>query len=100
MHCRSGKTHKAALCSPSILNPAPLCVCCFAAVCCHQKAGIVSSDILVTVSQGYAAEITGTPQDGRVDMLLAQRAPRLRGIVNGIDVTEWDPATDKHLVAT
>jgi starch synthase len=57
----------------------------------------VTSDILVTVSQGYAAEITGTPQDGRVDMLLAQRAPRLRGIVNGIDVTEWDPATDIHL---
>lgn len=51
------------------------------------------------MSQGYAAEITGTPQDGRVDMLLAQRAPRLRGIVNGIDVTEWDPATDTHLAA-
>lgn len=77
--------------------------------CCHPllllvlcssvplQAGIVTSDILVTVSQGYAAEITGSPQDGRVDMLLAQRAPRLRGIVNGIDVTEWDPATDIHL---
>eukprot|EP00879_Flechtneria_rotunda_P003147 GHRR01003369.1.p1 GENE.GHRR01003369.1~~GHRR01003369.1.p1 ORF type:complete len:888 (+),score=331.14 GHRR01003369.1:111-2774(+) len=63
------------------------------------KAGIVTSDILVTVSQGYAAEITGMPQDNRVDMLLAQRAPRLRGIVNGIDTIEWDPATDKYLVA-
>jgi starch synthase len=63
------------------------------------QAGLVTSDILVTVSQGYAAEITGTPQDGRVDMLLAQRAPRLRGIVNGIDVEEWDPATDPHLAA-
>lgn len=71
-----------------------------AAVLCYtvqNQAGIVTSDILVTVSQGYAAEITGSPQDGRVDMLLAQRAPRLRGIVNGIDVTEWDPATDIHL---
>lgn len=63
------------------------------------QAGLVTSDILVTVSQGYAAEITGTPQDGRVDMLLAQRAPRLRGIVNGIDIEEWDPATDPHLAA-
>lgn len=63
------------------------------------QAGLVTSDILVTVSQGYAAEITGTPQDGHVDMLLAQRAPRLRGIVNGIDIEEWDPATDPHLAA-
>jgi starch synthase len=67
--------------------------------CCLQ-AGIVTSDLLLTVSQGYAAEITGMPQDARVDMLLAQRANKLRGIVNGIDITEWDPETDKHLVAT
>jgi starch synthase len=81
-------------CSPVLfIQPVLL----FAASCC--QAGIVTSDILVTVSQGYAAEITGTPQDGRVDMLLAQRAARLRGIVNGIDITEWDPATDKHLAA-
>jgi starch synthase len=64
------------------------------------QAGIVTSDLLLTVSQGYAAEITGMPQDARVDMLLAQRANKLRGIVNGIDVNEWDPETDKHLVAT
>lgn len=64
-----------------------------------MQSGIVTSDLLLTVSQGYAAEITGRPQDARVDMLLAQRAPRLRGIVNGIDITEWDPATDKHLAA-
>jgi starch synthase len=71
--------------------------CAVCAVC--VQAGLVTSDVLVTVSQGYAAEITGMPQDQRVDMLLAQRAPRLRGIVNGIDIDEWDPATDKHLVA-
>eukprot|EP00882_Tetradesmus_deserticola_P018042 GHRQ01019359.1.p1 GENE.GHRQ01019359.1~~GHRQ01019359.1.p1 ORF type:complete len:366 (+),score=150.20 GHRQ01019359.1:917-2014(+) len=64
------------------------------------KAGIVTSDLLLTVSQGYAAEITGMPQDARVDMLLAQRANKLRGIVNGIDINEWDPETDKHLAAT
>lgn len=63
------------------------------------QSGIVTSDLLLTVSQGYAAEITGTPQGDRVDMLLAQRAPKLRGIVNGIDIVEWDPATDKHLAA-
>eukprot|EP00878_Enallax_costatus_P019509 GHUV01020582.1.p1 GENE.GHUV01020582.1~~GHUV01020582.1.p1 ORF type:complete len:664 (+),score=179.93 GHUV01020582.1:243-2234(+) len=63
------------------------------------KSGIVTSDLLITVSQGYAAEITGKPQDARVDRLLAQRAPKLRGIVNGIDVVDWDPASDKHLAA-
>lgn len=64
-----------------------------------MQSGIVTSDLLLTVSQGYAAEITGHPQDARVDMLLAQRVSKLRGIVNGIDITEWDPATDKHLAA-
>lgn len=78
----------------SCCHPLLLLVLCFTV---PLQAGIVTSDILVTVSQGYAAEITGSPQDGRVDMLLAQRAPRLRGIVNGIDITEWDPATDIHL---
>jgi starch synthase len=65
-----------------------------------RQAGIVTSDVLITVSQGYAAEITGQRQDNRIDVLLAQRAPQLRGIVNGVDVDEWDPATDKHLEAT
>lgn len=59
----------------------------------------MTSDLLVTVSQGYAAEITGMPQASRVDTLLAQRANKLRGIVNGIDISDWDPSTDKHLVA-
>lgn len=31
--------------------------------------------------------------------LLSQRAPVLNGIVNGIDVDEWNPATDPHLPA-
>lgn len=67
--------------------------------CLVMQSGIVTSDLLITVSQGYAAEIINKRQEARVDMLLAKRAPKLRGIVNGIDVSEWDPATDKHLAA-
>ncbi len=46
---------------------------------------MVTSDMLVTVSVGYAAEIL-TPDKGMgLHSLLQQRAGGLRGIVNGID---------------
>jgi len=63
------------------------------------KGGIVYSDILTTVSRKYAEEIQ-TPEYGeRLDSVLRGRAADLRGILNGVDYTKWDPATDGNLAA-
>jgi starch synthase len=64
-----------------------------------MKGGLVFADALTTVSPTYAKEIL-TPQGGQsLDPLLRQRRAALHGILNGIDLAEWDPATDPHLPA-
>jgi starch synthase len=61
------------------------------------KSGIVFSDVVTTVSPTYAREIC-TPEYGYgLDGVLADRGADLVGILNGVDVAEWDPATDPHL---
>ena len=61
------------------------------------KGGVVYSDILTTVSRKYAQEIQ-TPEFGeKLEGVLHQRAADLRGILNGVDYAQWDPATDKYL---
>ena len=63
------------------------------------KAGIVYADVVTTVSPTYAAEIC-TPAFGcGLDGLLRSRQHKLHGILNGIDTTVWNPATDVHLPA-
>ncbi len=58
------------------------------------KAGLYYSDAVTTVSPGYAEEIT-TPEFGfGLEGLLQTRRDDLSGILNGIDVDEWDPARD------
>jgi starch synthase len=64
-----------------------------------MKAGLVFADALTTVSPTYAREIL-TPQGGhQLDPILRSRRASLHGILNGIDVEEWDPAKDPHLAA-
>ncbi|HVZ34259.1 MAG TPA: glycogen/starch synthase, partial [Polyangiaceae bacterium] len=64
-----------------------------------MKAALVHSTMLSTVSPTYCREIQ-TPAFGYgLDGVLARRQGDLRGILNGIDVTEWNPATDRHLPA-
>ena len=64
-----------------------------------MKGGIVFADQVTTVSPTYAREIQ-TPEHGAgLDGVLRRVAHKFRGILNGIDVGEWDPATDTNLDA-
>jgi starch synthase len=64
-----------------------------------MKAGLTFADALTTVSPTYAKEIL-TPEHGYgLDPLLRYRRRDLHGILNGIDVAQWDPARDPHLPA-
>jgi starch synthase len=63
------------------------------------KAGLFYADALTTVSPTYALEIQTAAHGMGLDGLLRARAADLSGIVNGIDETVWNPATDPHLVA-
>jgi starch synthase len=61
------------------------------------KAGLFYADALTTVSPTYALEIQTAEHGMGLDGLLRARATDLEGIVNGIDETVWNPATDPHL---
>ena len=64
------------------------------------KAGLQFADRITTVSPTYAAEIR-TPEGGMaLDGLLRVRSAVVSGILNGIDDTVWNPASDPHLAAT
>ena len=63
----------------------------------YLKAGVVLSDKITTVSPTYSQEIL-TPYFGeKMEDVLRMRSGDLSGIVNGIDMDVWDPATDKTL---
>jgi starch synthase len=61
--------------------------------------GIVYSDVITTVSPTYAQEIMTSEYGERLDGLLRSRGDRVTGILNGIDTTAFDPATDTNLPA-
>jgi starch synthase len=63
------------------------------------KGGILSADRVTTVSRSYADEIRAPASGMGLDGPLRDRANDLAGIVNGIDVVSWDPATDPALPA-
>ena len=62
-----------------------------------MKAGIIYADEVTTVSEQYAREIVTSEYGERMERVLAEKGDRLKGIVNGIDVENWNPATDKAL---
>ena len=63
------------------------------------KGGIVFADYVTTVSPTYAREIL-TPEFGfGLEGVLRNRADRLLGILNGIDIDRWNPETDSYLPA-
>ena len=58
------------------------------------KGGIVFADAITTVSDTYAEEIKMPFYGEGLDGLMRARSNSLRGIVNGIDYQEFNPATD------
>lgn len=65
----------------------------------YMKAGLVYADELTTVSPSYADEIQTAFYGERLDGLLRARKDQLVGILNGIDVNDYDPAKDPQIYA-
>lgn len=62
-----------------------------------MKAGILESDIVMTVSPYYAEElVSGVEKGVELDNII--RKEGIIGVVNGMDVQEWNPSTDKYIV--
>ncbi len=61
------------------------------------KGGLVFADAITTVSQTYAEEIKTDFYGEGLNGLMNARAHDLRGIVNGIDYDEFNPATDAYI---
>jgi starch synthase len=60
-----------------------------------MKVGIVYADAITTVSPTYAREIQDSKEYGYgLEGVLRDRSRDLTGILNGIDVTAWNPAAD------
>lgn len=67
--------------------------------CNFMKAGLVYGDFLTTVSPRYAAEIQGWEFSYGLEGVLWTKREKLQGILNGIDVTVWNPETDPLIPA-
>ncbi|MFH1496427.1 MAG: glycogen synthase GlgA [Verrucomicrobiota bacterium] len=64
-----------------------------------MKAGILFADRVGTVSPRYAEEIQTHDFGCGLDGVVATRADDLVGLINGIDTTVWNPATDALIPA-
>ncbi|MDX8398578.1 MAG: glycogen synthase GlgA [Mariprofundaceae bacterium] len=62
-----------------------------------MKAGIFMADSITTVSPNYAKEILTSEYGCELEGFLQQNQHKLTGIVNGLDIQQWDPATDPAL---
>ena len=59
--------------------------------------GILYADVITTVSPTYAREICTDEYGMGLQGALRARGAAVIGILNGVDYTEWNPATDPHL---
>lgn len=62
-----------------------------------MKGGLAFADYVTTVSPSYAAEIQRPEFGCGLDGLMRYRNESLVGILNGIDIDEWNPGNDPHL---
>lgn len=60
----------------------------------YMKAGLHYADLVTTVSPTYALEIQDEEQGCGLDGVLRARSADLSGILNGVDASVWNPATD------
>ncbi len=65
-----------------------------------MKAGILFADEVTTVSPNYALEIETPALGAGLDGILRSLSFKLTGILNGIDVEQWDPETDPLVPST
>jgi starch synthase len=56
--------------------------------------GLACADLITTVSPSYALEILTSEFGCGLERFLQSRADRILGILNGLDMEKWDPATD------
>lgn len=61
------------------------------------KRGIIYSDLVNTVSEGYARQILTKQYGGGLDQLLLELRSKLYGVTNGIDYEKMNPETDPLL---
>ncbi len=61
------------------------------------KAGLYYCDVITTVSPTYAKEIQTENYGFGMQGLLSHRSHEIHGILNGIDIHEWDPSKDHYL---
>lgn len=66
----------------------------FYGACSFMKAGLNFADRITTVSPTYAQEIQTAYYGEKLDGLMRAKADHLIGILNGIDMTEYDPSAD------
>lgn len=61
------------------------------------KGAIVNCDQVVTVSPTYAHEITSSQLSFGLTPTIQTHKKKITGILNGIDLNSWNPATDAHI---
>jgi starch synthase len=64
-----------------------------------MKTGIMFANGITTVSPRYAIEIQSPTFGCGMESVLQYRSPMLRGILNGVSTRQWNPATDRFIVA-
>ncbi|MBQ6480255.1 MAG: glycogen synthase GlgA [Anaerolineaceae bacterium] len=65
-----------------------------------MKAALVYSDLITTVSPSYSEEIQTAYYGERLDGLLKARRNDLHGVLNGIDIEDYNPVTDTRISKT
>ena len=63
------------------------------------KGGLVYSDYLTTVSPTYSKELQTAEFGAGLEGMYRKRRDDFRGILNGVNYSEWDPAKDPKLAA-